>query len=198
MVEARQAKQGPPKSVADRLVRLGDIDQAGRNVMQMIDLTPLPASERDEASNAAWNEINAHDAADRAALEALLPSEGWFTISGYGKAASEAAWSVVQHQTNDPAFMAAMLKRMDRPARRHDVDPHDYALLSDRVAMLDHQAQTYGSQFTCVDHHWTLYELQDPQHVEQRRKALGLTETEVQVKARVATYAPCFFAKPKS
>jgi hypothetical protein len=197
LVKAGQSKLGPPKSVADRLVRLGEVDQAGRNVMQMIDLTPLPPFEREEASTVAWDEIRAQDVADRKALEALLPSQGWFTISGYGQAASSAAWNVVQHQTNDPAFMAAMLKRMDGPAQRHDVDPLDYALLSDRVAMLDHQAQTYGSQFTCVDHHWTLYTLWDPQHVDDRRKAVGLSETEEQVKARIATYAPCFFAKSK-
>ena len=85
LIEARQAKQDPPRSVAEQLVRLGEVEQAGRNVMQMVDLTPLPPAEREQASIIAWNEINAHDAADRAALEALLPSQGWFTISGYGK-----------------------------------------------------------------------------------------------------------------
>ena len=163
--------------------------------MQMIDLLPLPPAQRDAASMVAWNEINAQDAADRAALEALLPQRGWFTVSAYGKAASHAAWSVVQHQTEDPAFMAAMLRRMDGPARRHDVDPHGFALLSDRVAMLEHRPQTYGSRFVCSDHRRTLYELGDPRQVDQRRQALDLTETEDQVKARLASYAPCFFPK---
>ena len=198
LIEARQAKQDPPRSVAEQLVRLGEVDQAGRNVMQMVDLTPLRPAEREQASIIAWNEINAHDAADRAALEALLPSQGWFTIAGSGKPASDAAWSIVQHQTADPAFMRAMLKRMDGPAQRHDVDPLDYALLYDRVAMLGHQAQAYGSQFTCVDHRWTLYKLRDPQHVDDRRRVLGLSQTEEQVKARIATYPPCFFTKPKT
>ena len=191
-VKARQDSQGSPRTVSERLVQLGELDQAGRDVMQMIDLSPLPPTQREAASASAWSEIDAQDAADRATLEALLPQRGWFTVSAYGQVASEAAWSVVQHQTNDPSFMAAMLTRMEGPARRHDVDPHDFALLYDRVAMLEHRPQTYGSQFVCTDHRWTLYELSDPGQVDQRRKTLGLTETEKQVTARVASYAPCF------
>ncbi len=44
----------------------------------------------------------------------------WFTIPRFGAAASHAAWSIVQHQTNDPAFMAAMLARRwpERPDAR--------------------------------------------------------------------------------
>ena len=91
--------------------------------------------------------------------------------------------------------MAAMLARMQGPARRHDVDPHDFALLFDRVAMIEHRPQTYGSQFVCTDHHWTLYTLRDPDQVDRRRKALGLADTERQVEARIATYAPCFFPR---
>lgn len=163
--------------------------------MQVTDLTPLSPAQRDLASKDAWADINAHDSSDRAALEAILPATGWFTISKYGKAASDAAWSVVQHQTTDPGFMAAMLGRMEEAAERHDVDSYDYALLSDRVAMLQHKDQSFGSQFVCRDHHWIRYSLHDPDHVDDRRKALGLLETEEQIQARIATYPPCYFAK---
>ena len=163
--------------------------------MQVTDLTPLPPAERKAASRDAWADISAHDAGDRAALEALLPGTGWFTISRYGRAASDAAWSVVQHQTADPAFMAAMLDRMEEPAKHHDVDSWDYALLYDRVSMLAHQDQTYGSQFVCRNHRWIRYALRDPAHVDDRRKALGLAQTEEQVMARIASYPPCYFAK---
>ncbi|MGI4747981.1 MAG: DUF6624 domain-containing protein [Janthinobacterium lividum] len=194
-VKANQARQRLPQTVSERLLRLEELDQAGRDVMQMIDLSPLPPVQREAASTLAWNEINAQDAADRAGLEALLPQQGWFTISSYGQAASDAAWSVVQHQTNDPPFMAAMLTRMEGPARRRDVNPRDFALLYDRVAMVENRPQTYGSQFVCTDHRWKLYKLNDPNQVDQRRKALGLTETEEQVEAEIASYAACFIPK---
>jgi hypothetical protein len=47
--------------------------------------------------------------------------------------------------------------------------------------------QRYGSQFTWVAHRWTLYALDDAAHVEARRKALGMSETEAQATARIAT-----------
>jgi hypothetical protein len=158
-------------------------------------LTALPPPQRTVAAAQAWAEIDAQDAADRKALVALLPRTGWFTISHYGAAASHAAWSVVQHQTNDPQFMAAMLKRMTPAAMHGDVDPSDYALLADRVAMLQHREQLYGSQFVCVAHRWTLYPLADPAHVDDRRNAIGYHVTEAQTMARLATYAPCYFGK---
>lgn len=191
-VRTMQAQAGPPRDAAERLIRLGALDQAGRDRMQMIDLSSLPDNQRQAASDAAWHEIDAQDAADRSALVALLPATGWFTRSRYGPAASDAAWNVVQHQTGDPAFMSAMLARMAGPARSRDVSPRDYALLSDRVAMLRHAPQTYGSQFVCTNHHWTLYALADPDRVEQRRRSLGLGDTEAQVRARIASYPPCF------
>ena len=192
-VRVRTEQASPPKNVSERLIRLGELDQAGRAIMQVTDLSSLPPAEWEPASSAVWNEINAQDAADRDALVSLLPQRGWFTISAYGKPASDAAWSVVQHQTDDPSFMAAMLRRMEGPAQHHDVDAYDYALLYDRVAMLAHRPQTYGSQFKCIDHHWTLYTLRNPAQVDERRERLGLVETEEQVKARIATYPPCFF-----
>ncbi len=194
-VKSAQDKAGPARDTSAKLLRLGELDQAGRNVMQMTDLTMLPAEQRDQASAQVWHEIGAQDAADRAALVRLLPEHGWFTISAYGRPASDAAWSVVQHQTDDPAFMTAMLDRMRPAALKGDVDPTNYALLIDRVAMLQHRPQIYGSQFICKDHHWVLYTLQDPEGVEARRKALHLPETEAQAKARLATYAPCYFPK---
>ena len=190
-------KEGPARDTSAKLIRLGELDQAGRNVMQMIDLTTLPPEQRDLASTQIWREIDAQDAVDRAALVQMLPRYGWFTISSYGKSASEAAWSVVQHQTDDPAFMSTMLDRMRPAALKGDVDPSNYALLVDRVAMLQHRPQLYGSQFVCEDHHWALYELQNPEGVETRRMALHLPETEAQVKAKIATYAPCYFPKHK-
>ena len=195
-VRSTQDRAGPARDISAELVRLGELDQAGRTVMQMTDLATLPAEQRDQASAQVWREIGAQDTADRAALVRLLPEHGWFTISAYGKPASDAAWSVVQHQTNDPAFMEAMLDRMRPAALAGDVEPSSYTLLVDRVAMLEHRPQLYGSQFVCRDHRWVLYTLQNPEGVDSRRMALHLPETEAQVKARLATYAPCYFPKP--
>ena len=192
-VRDEQARQGPPCSVPDRLIRLGDLDQAARTVLPNIDLSRLPWSERVPASDAMWHEINAQDAADQAALMAIMPATGWFTSDRYGAAASTAAWSVVQHATYNLPLMRTALGRIKRAERRHRVSADDYAKLLDRVAMLRHEPQAYGTQFTCVDHRWKLYDLADPAHVEQRRASLGMSETQHQETVRMASYPACFF-----
>lgn len=192
-VAIRQSEMAPAVSTSEKLVRLGQLDRAGRDTFQMIDLSRLPPDQRLAASDRAWSEINAQDLSDEEEIKKLLPEKGWFTISLYGGKASNAAWSIVQHQTNDPSFMEQMLNRIEEAARRNEVNKKDYAMLVDRVSWLEHKPQLYGNQFVCVNHKWTLYDLEDPQNVDQRRKELGLTTTEEQVKAKIATYAPCFF-----
>ena len=42
----------------------------------------------------------------------------------------------------------------------------------------DHKPQRYGSQVVCKAGVWQPRDLEDPDHVDQRRKAVGLPETE--------------------
>jgi len=42
-VRDAQISEGPTPDVKTRLIRLGQLDQAGRNVIQMLDLSALPA-----------------------------------------------------------------------------------------------------------------------------------------------------------
>lgn len=196
-VRDAQARRGPPKDVSERLIRLGELDQAGRELLHTIDLSRLPTEERLPASSAMWQEINAQDADNQAALVALMPQDGWFTSDRYGEQASRAAWSVVQHATDNIPLMQMALARMTPAVQAHLVAPDGYGMLYDRVAMLQDRPQTYGTQFKCVDHHWQLYSLLDPAHVEDRRRALGMIETAASEAARIATYPPCYF-KPGS
>lgn len=160
-----------------------------------IDLSRLPEEERVPASQAMWREINAQDAEDQAALVALLPAQGWFTSDRVGEAASSAAWSVVQHATENLGLMQAVLARMTPAVEARLVAPDDYGKLFDRVAMLRGEPQTYGTQFKCVDHAWRRYEMLDPEHVEERRRALGMSKTAAEDAARIAAYPPCWFGK---
>ena len=194
-VRDAQAVAGPPRDLAERLVRLGALDQAGRALLHTVDLSRLPEEERVPASQAMWREINAQDAEDQVALVTLLPPQGWFTSDGVGEAASTAAWSVVQHATENLGLMQTVLARMTPAVKARLVAPDDYAKLLDRVAMLRGEPQTYGTQFKCVDHAWRRYSMLDPEHVEERRRALGMGGTAAEDAATIAAYPPCYFAK---
>lgn len=101
---------------------------------------------------------------------------------------------MVQHATENLPLMQATLGRMTAAVQARLVAPDDYAKLFDRVAMLQGQPQTYGTQFKCVDHGWRRYRMLDPEHVEERRHALGMSGTAAAEAAVIATYPPCYFA----
>ena len=75
------------------------------------------------------------------------------------------------------------------------VAAEDYARLLDRVAMVRGEPQSYGTQFKCVDHAWKRYSMLDPEHVEDRRRVLGMRETAAGEAAVIAAYPPCWFGK---
>jgi hypothetical protein len=185
-VELHQAALPLAKDDAEKLVRLQDLDQAGREAFDAIDLNALPASDRQIVSTALWGEIGAHDVDDQQALKAMLPAQGWFTISKYGAKASTAAFLVVQHATNDPTLMKLALTRMTPFAATGEVDGENYALLYDRVSVqFLGRPQRYGSQVACKHGQASVMNLEDPAHVDERRKTVGLTQSEADYVALV-------------
>jgi len=179
------------KDVSAKLGCLGRLDQAGRVALHSFDLTSLPPEQRLDASAAIWAEITAQDLIDQTVLKSLLPAKGWFAKSSYGIESSEAAWSVVQHATEDMPLMRMALERLSTD--RSDVSADDYAKLYDRVQMMDGKKQLYGTQFKCVDHKWALYPVQGPDRVDDRRKALGMSDTQAETEKTIEAFPPCYF-----
>jgi hypothetical protein len=180
-VETDQAILPPPKDDRERLERMEDLDQVGREAFVKIDFSVLPKDEQKAARVAAFAEINAHDLADQAALKELIARDGWITRSNYGEKASEAAFLIVQHAVNDPALMRSTLALLGPLAASGEVDGGQYALLYDVVALeFDHAPQRYGSQLQCVNGVLTPSQLEDPARVDERRKAIGMKETEAE------------------
>jgi hypothetical protein len=189
-----QSRRGSAGDENEQLIRLGELDQAGRSVMQVTDLSNLSPEEKTAVSRTVWAEIDAQDAVNEAELVSLIPPRGWFTADRYTPEAASAAWSVVQHAVTNLPLMERALAELGPAARAHSIPADEFGMLSDRVAMLKGRPQTYGSQFKCVDHRWSLYDLEDPAHVDDRRRDLGMTTTEEQVKERIAASPPCVFA----
>jgi len=114
--------------------------------------------------------------ANIAELKTILPADGWFRISRYGKQTASDAWFILQH-TSNYQFQASVLRAMEPMIATGDVSGDDYGLLYDRVQMGLGKPQRYGSQVVCVRGKYELYPIEDPQSVDQRRKQLGFTRT---------------------
>jgi hypothetical protein len=190
-VEQAQALLPPAASDSERLIRMGELDQAGRSALNQIDLTVLPPDQYRAAFAAEWREIDRHDHANLAMLKAMLPAEGWFLTSRYGTDAAHQAWLIVQHAVHDLEFMDAILARMEPLLPKGEVSGPDYALLYDRVALHEGRPQRYGSQMICKSGRWALDTLEDPDHVDERRRAIGFELTVAQNVARFADRPPC-------
>jgi hypothetical protein len=109
----------------------------------------------------------------RARLKAIIAAHGWPTITMVGEDGSKAAWILAQHSDVEPAFQREVIARMEPLLATKEVTPTWYAYLYDRL----HSPQRYGTQGGCKDRGvWAPREIEDPDHVEQRRAAMGMNK----------------------
>jgi hypothetical protein len=170
-----QARMPPPANDAERLVRLVDLEQAGRKALIAIDLRDLPTDERNLATKTMWAPVMAIDLDNQKTLVALLPPEGWFYRSRYGTEATEAAFLIVQHA--GPEFWRRFVPVLEPLVAKGEVSGKEYALMYDRLAISEGRPQRYGSQFSCRNGKLVVDTLEDPAHVDARRKTMGFTES---------------------
>jgi hypothetical protein len=187
---AAQAQLPPPKDDIERIIRLGRLDQAGRRALSQVDFSKAPEPERLAARKAMGDAIDEVDASNLSELLKLVPPEGWFIISKYGRGASRAAFHIIQHSNLE--LWRRFVPILEPLVAKGEVEGPDFALMYDRLEMNEGRPQRYGSQFKCVDGKFQLHPLQDPSRVDDLRRAVGLTTTMAEyVKAFEAMRFPC-------
>ena len=109
-----------------------------------------------------------------ARLGNIMDRVGWPGRGLVGSAAANAAWLVLQHAIGDPLVMRCGLALV-QAAPPGDVDPAQVAMLEDRVRVLSGLPQRYGTQFDWDDDGvMGPRTIEDPDGVEERRRAVGL------------------------
>ncbi|MCK8455217.1 DUF6624 domain-containing protein [Sphingomonas faeni] len=93
--------------------------------------------------------LDDRDQANTAWLSAKVAHQGWPTRSTVGDEASSAAWLLVQHADTNPAFQLTALRLMAPLAAKDEIDPRNFAMLTDRVQLKLSGRQRYGTQWTC-------------------------------------------------
>lgn len=188
-VREEHAKLPPPKSDAERLVRMGQLDQAPRQALGKIDFPKIPAAERKGAMTAISQQIVPIDEANLKALLEMVPPEGWFTISAYGPEAAKAAFHIVQH--SDAEQWRRFTPILEPLVAKGEVDGSDFALMFDRLATNEGRPQRYGSQFKCVAGRFELHTLEDPDRVNELRRQVGLPPLEQYLAGADRIKIPC-------
>ncbi|RAK62106.1 DUF6624 domain-containing protein [Phenylobacterium kunshanense] len=188
-VRADQAALPPPKDDAEKLLRMRDLEQAPRAAMMAVDFQKIPPAERKAAYTAMWRQITPIDEANQKAVLEMLPPEGWFTISRYGKEASRAAFLIVQHGNVD--LWRRFVPVLEPLAAKGEVEGRHFALMYDRLETTEGRKQRYGSQMSCKAGKWVPLPIEDPDNLDARRAKLGMEPYASYLAKNYSGPAPC-------
>lgn len=113
-------------------------------------------------------------------LKAVFASMGFPGEDMVGKEGSKHFWLMVQHLDKWPAFQQQVLNSMEKEVAKQNASAKDFAYLTDRVRLNTGQKQVYGTQVTYNTDSCKAIPraLENPESVNQRRKAVGLETLE--------------------
>ena len=125
-----------------------------------------------------------------ARLRTILDEHGWPGRTLVGEDAAHAAWIIAQHAIGDPVLQRRVLELI-RPAAAHgEAALLDVAMLEDRIRVSEGKPQRYGTQYDWdEDGEMSPLPIDDPEHVNERRRAVGLDTIEDDVYRRRARVA---------
>jgi hypothetical protein len=113
--------------------------------------------------------------ANASRLRAVMDDVGWPGEPLVGSDGAAAAWRVAQHAIGEPDFQRRCLRALQEAATRGDVPAWQPAMLEDRIRMFEGRPQRYGTQLEPdVEGRLRSYAIEDPEHVDDRRRAVGL------------------------
>ncbi|MDB4883348.1 MAG: hypothetical protein JWL95_2114 [Gemmatimonadetes bacterium] len=108
-------------------------------------------------------------------LAEILAAVGWPGESLVGVEGATAAGMIAQHAIGEPDFQRACLVALERAAARGEVPAWQPAMLEDRIRVFEGRLQRYGTQLDIDDDGRVHpHPIEDPDGVEERRRAVGL------------------------
>ena len=115
-------------------------------------------------------------------LRRAIESVGWPGADLVGPDGAEAAWLVLQHAIAEPDLLRRALPLLETAAREGRADPAHAAMLEDRIRFFEGRPQRYGTQFDWdAEGNLSPGEVEDPQRLAERRRAVGLPPLEEQM-----------------
>jgi hypothetical protein len=206
-------------SVAEDITQLQSRLEAGTPATTLVAMLPLATATRSVRLPALQSELDAMAASDQTARNAYIQSgmkagspqdraiasvdaanlkrlKAIFAANGFpdhtmvGRSGVQSAWLLVQHAISDKAFMAKALNQAKPLMLKGDLPRSDYALLTDRVRLMEGKPQVYGSQLAGKPGHYHPDNLEDPSHVDQRRARMGMQSLASYIKNFNEVYTP--------
>jgi hypothetical protein len=118
----------------------------------------------------------------------ILDVHGWPGRSLVGEDGAEAAWMIALHTMPEPDVLRRCLTLMQEAAATGEADPSLVPFLVDRLSLIERNVQVYGTTICRRDDgSYGPPQLEDPEHVDERRRAVGLPRLEDDVR-RIEAY----------
>jgi hypothetical protein len=169
----RLSELPPPTTDSEKLIRMADLEQAPRSVLSDLDLSALSEADKQSMWAGIWGQIGPIDRANQKSLLDIVPEEGWFSISRYGREAATAAFLIVQH--GDRSLWRRFLPSIEAMVKTGEAEGSAYALMYDRLALSEGRPQRYGSQMRCSEGQFAVVEpVEDISLIDDRRSSVGL------------------------
>jgi len=159
-------------SIVQVLFTVDEDDQKYRS--QLSDLR-----EKKEVDSAVWKEIMVRmreaDSIDLIKVRAIVDRYSWLGSDVVGEQCNTALFMVIQH--SDLPVQEKYLPVIREAVASGRAQARHLALLEDRVALREGRKQRYGTQLKWDDRvkGYRLAPLEDPDHVDQFRRAAGLS-----------------------
>ena len=128
------------------------------------------------------------DAQNTMWLDEIIKQYGWPTYSLVGEDGAQAAFLIIQHSPS-LEFQKKCLHLLEQAVRQNEADKISLAYLTDRIRTSDGKPQFYGTQGqTRPDGSIIPFPIEDEEHVDERRKAIGLEPVAEYFKSMNETY----------
>ena len=114
------------------------------------------------------------DAQNTMWLDEIIGQYGWLNYSLVGEDAAQAAFLIIQHSPS-LQFQKKCLQLLKQAVNQNEADKISLAYLTDRIRTSDGKPQIYGTQGqTNPDGSIAPFPIEDEEHVDERRQAIGL------------------------
>jgi hypothetical protein len=132
-----------------------------------------PFLEGRQPTEAESRSMSARDEADTKRLTEILNKHGFPGVALVGIDATRAFITMLLHSPSLQLQKRA-LPHVERAARRREIPPDDFAMLTDDVLAHEHKPQLYGTNFKFVGGNIALDATKDLARLDERRRKLGM------------------------
>ncbi|PCI10021.1 hypothetical protein COB72_04575 [bacterium] len=172
------------EEIQAELEAMFDLDQS------VVSNTVYPSSQVPTSAST----IRAIDIAQSDRLKEIVEHIGWPTRESVGLKATQAAYMVIQHAGHDAEFQNQSLAMMIDLVEDGELPASYVALLTDRIRVFQDQPQVFGTQMAMASNEYGVMvptptvPIEDPEHLDSRRKLMGMPPHQEFVSAIAVAY----------